>query len=618
MRGKLSWALLATVAALALAGCTEQEAKAPEASSSAQMAEDAIPANPDRNAYFGDLHLHTSLSFDAASAGTKTMPDDSYKYAQGETVMYLGSPVHRNAPLDFLAVTDHSEYMGIVNEASDPDGPYKDTDWPAKIKAMAGDMFKIMGIFSPAGFRGSEPPIPEFVTDARIKSNWQIIIDAAQKNYHPGKFTTFVAYEWSPMPGGAHMHRNVIFKGPNFPDRPFSSIDSQKPEDLWTYVEANRAKGIDSILIPHNSNLSQGLMFAFKDSYGNPFTRAYAERRVANERLVEMTQIKGTSETRPEFSPTDEFANFELISWGPSGEDVDLRGAYIRPALERGLEIESRIGKNPFRLGFVGASDFHSGVSSSEENNFPGALGISDSQADPKRTLTEINQVMRVPVTVLSASGITGVWAEKNTRSSIFNAMKRREVFATSGPRIRVRMFAGWHYKDGLTADENWVHEAYAGGVPMGADLPNTEDAKAAPHFLLDAVKDPDSGSLDRVQVIKLWYEGGTAHEKIYNVLWAGDRRIDAATGKLPPVGNSVDLKTATYDNSIGATELKGEWTDPEFDPSQSALYYARAIEIPTPRWSTYLAVRNNLPLSKDVPATLQERAWTSPIFYTP
>lgn len=619
MRDRRTTALAIGLVGLVAACSGEGERQTQEAASAppSQTAASDIPANPNRNAYFGDLHLHTSMSFDAAASGTRTMPEDSYRYARGEEVEYFGQRVRRNAPLDFLAVTDHSEYMGIVNDASDPDGPYAGTDWPARLAAARGKALEVMRIFSPSAFRGNEGPIPEFVTDERIKSHWQMTIHAAQEFYEPGEFTTFVAYEWSPMPGGAHLHRNVIFKGPEFPDRPFSAIDSQRPEDLWTYAEANRAEGMDSLLIPHNSNLSEGLMFALRDSDGNPLTRAYAERRRSNERLVEITQNKGTSETRPEFAPTDEFADFELISWGATDESVDLAGGYVREGLKRGLVVQDETGANPFRLGFVGGSDFHSGVSSSEENNFPGGLGSTDAQTDPEQVLTENNPVMNVPVTVLSASGITGVWAERNTREDIFEALKRREVFATSGPRIQVRMFAGWRYEDGLTEGADWVGRAYAEGVPMGADLMPTA-GDAAPRFLLSALKDPDSGNLDRIQVIKVWLEDGQAQETVFDAVWAGEREPDRDTGMLPPVGNSVDVETATYTNDIGAARLIGEWTDPEFEPGQAALYYARVLEIPTPRWSTYLAARNNLPPSDAVPPTLQERAWTSPIFYTP
>jgi len=565
-----------------------------------------------RRALFGDLHLHTGNSFDAASSATNTTPEDAYRFAQGEAVEYFGRPVQRQAPLDFLAVTDHAEYLGVAKAASDPQGPFSDTSWPADLAEKSKNVMDFMRVFSTAGFRGAEP-IPEFVTDEVITTNWQNQMDAAEKYYRPGEFTTFVAFEWSPMPGGAHMHRNVIFKGPDFPEMPYSAIESMKPEDLWTYAEAQIDAGRDLVLIPHNSNLSHGLMFAFKDSYGNDLTAAYAQRRSRLERLVEITQNKGTSETRPEFSPTDEFAGFELLEWGVGDEGVDLAGGFVRTAFKRGLQLQESLGSNPFVFGLIGSSDFHSGLTSAEEFNFPGGLGSTDEQTDPNRVLTSINPVMGTPTTVMSASGLTGVWAEENTRESIFAALKRREVFATSGPRMQVRLFAG-DYPEGMTKDSNWVNQAYEKGVAMGSDLPSGQ----VPRFILQALKDPDSGNIDRIQVVKIWLEDGEAREKVFDALWAGDRQVDPDTGKLPPVGNTVDTTTATFTNTIGAVSLIGEWSDPEFDPGQAAIYYARVLEIPTPRWSTYLAVNNGLPLSKDVPATLQERAWTSPVFHNP
>ncbi|MEO6338547.1 MAG: DUF3604 domain-containing protein, partial [Caulobacteraceae bacterium] len=465
-----------------------------------------------------------------------------------------------------------------------------------------------------SGFQGG-PRIKEFLDAEMIAGNWRREVAAAERNYHPGRFTTFAAFEWSAMPGGAHLHRNVIFRGPKFPDRPFSAIDSPRPEDLWSYAETLRGQGIDSLLIPHNSNLSGGLMFALRDSENNPITRAYAERRAANERLVEMSQNKGTSETRPDLSPTDEFAGFELMGARP-GHDGDVGGAYVRQALRRGLEVKARVGANPFNYGFVGASDYHSGLSATEEFNFPGALGRSDSQANPKALLNDVSPITGLPLTVLSAGGLTGVWAEENTREAIFDALRRREVFGTSGGRMQVRMFASWDYPAGLLRRPDWLKAAYRLGVPMGADLAGPGAKGRTPRFLLQALKDPQSGALDRIQVVKVWYAGGEAHEKVYDAVWSGARRVDPKSGKLPPVGNSVDLKTGLYSNAIGAVQLIGEWTDPDFDAAAPAIYYARVLEIPTPRWTTLLAIKNGLALAPSVPATLQERAWTSPIFY--
>jgi hypothetical protein len=576
-----------------------------------------VPSNPDREAFFGDMHLHTALSFDAIASGTRTTPEDAYRYARGEAVEYFGRPVRRRRPLDFLAVTDHSEYLGVPFDATDPNGPLAGTPWPDTIAEVEGDTLGYMRLFSASAFRATAPPIEDLRTESLVTSNWQREIDAAERYNEPGRFTTLVAYEWSPMPGGAHLHRNVIFRGPDYPDRPFSALDSQRPEDLWSYVEALRERGIDSVLIPHNSNMSQGLMFATTDSAGDPITREYAMRRLINERLVEIAQNKGTSETRPEFGAPDEFADFELLSL-PAEAGADPAGGYVRHALARGLEIEAAIGINPFRFGLIGSSDFHSGVSATEEDNFTGALGRSDDMQHPAQILTEINPVAGAPATVFSAGAITGVWAHSNTRGAIFDALKRREAFATSGTRIRVRLFAGTGFADDFLERPGWVAAAYAQASPMGADLPRIANADRPLQIAVHATRDPDGANLDRIQIVKIWRENGAAREAVFDVAWSGNRVPDPATGRLPPVGNSVDLETAGYTNTIGAAELGVVWTDADFDASVPAIYYARALEIPTPRWSTYLAVRNAQPLPDDVPLTLQERAWTSPVFYDP
>lgn len=577
----------------------------------------AATPNPDREALFGDLHLHTGFSFDAIASGTQTTPEDAYRYALGEAVEYMGRPVRRREPLDFLAVTDHAEYLAVPYDAADPNGLFGGTRWPAAIAAVESDTLRYMQLFSPSGFRGTAPVIAELATAPIIMSNWQREIAAAERYNQPGRFTTLVAYEWSPMPGGAHLHRNVIFRGPNYPERPFSALDSQRPEDLWSYVEALRGRGIDSVLIPHNPNMSQGLMFATTDSNGDPITREYAARRLANERLVEIAQNKGTSETRPEFGTPDEFASFELLTL-PAEANADPAGGYVRQALARGLEIEAATGVNPFRFGLIGSSDFHSGVSSTEEDNFPGALGRSDDMQRPAEVLNDVNPVAGAPATIFSAGALTGVWAEANTREAIFAALQRREAFATSGTKIRVRLFAGWGYADDLLARRDWVRRAYADGLPMGADLPRAPRRGQPLKIVVYATRDPNGANLDRVQIVKIWRENGAAREAVLDVAWSGDRVPEAGSDRLPSVGNSVDLATATYSNTIGAAQLGVVWTDEDFDPDVPAIFYARVLEIPTPRWSTYLAVRNGLPLPQGVPAILQERAWTSPVFYSP
>ncbi|MCP5143707.1 MAG: DUF3604 domain-containing protein [Gammaproteobacteria bacterium] len=581
----------------------------------ARQGDDSVPRNPLRNAYFGDLHLHTIHSYDAAWAGARTTPRDAYRYAQGFPVVYMGQTVQRKAPLDFLAVADHSEYMAVAMEILQPDGPFSQTDWPPQMLAEGLPGFRKL---LTSGFYGNEY-YPELNTEALKRSNWQDVIDVANEFNQPGRFTTFAAYEWSNTPGGAHFHRVVVFPGPKYPEVPFSALDSRHPEDLWRYADNNRANGIDSVLIPHNTNLSNGLHFSYNDSYGNPITREFAEQKARNEVLVEMTQIKGTSETHPMLSPDDEFAGFEIIEHWNGQQPGEIHGSYAREGYARGMEIAERVGANPYQYGMIGSSDYHSSTSATEEDNHTGALGEGDFPfgENIERVLTATNPVLRAPIAALSASGVAGVWAEQNTREAIFAAFQRREVFATSGPRIRVRLFAG-DYPQGLVERGGWLSTAYAQGVAMGGEIAPRAAGAESPGFIVHALKDPDGANLDRIQIIKVWRENGASREQVVDVAWSGARTRDPSTGKVPAVGDSVDLTTATYTNDIGAAELAGEWRDPEFNASARAVYYARVIEIPTPRWPTYLAVRNNMPVPGSVPATHQERAWTSPVFYNP
>lgn len=576
--------------------------------------DESVPINPLRNAYFGDLHLHTSHSYDAAWGDTRTTRADAYRYAQGFPVEYLGKTVKRNAPLDFLAIADHAEYLGVVMQILNKEQPFADTSWPEELTAEGRPGFsRIMR----TAFYGPEP-IAELNTDAIKRGNWQQVIDAAEKFNQPGKFTAFVAFEWSNTPDGSHFHRVSVLPGPKYPEVPFSALDSRHPEDLWRYADANRARGIDSILIPHNMNLSNGMQFAYTDSYGKPIDREFATVKARNERLVEVTQIKGTSETHPELSPDDEFAGFEVLDHNVQGRRGEVHGSYTREGYARGMEIAERTGVNPYQYGLVGSSDYHSSTSATEEDNHTGALGNSDFPFgdNVQKILTSTNAVLRAPVAALAASGIAGIWAEQNTREALFAAMQRREVFATSGPRIQVRLFAGWNYPAGLVQRNGWVRDAYANGVPMGGDLAPPPKAGARPRFLVQALKDPDGGNLDRIQIVKVWRDAGQSHERVIDVVWSGDRKRDPTTGKVPEIGTSVDVATASYTNTIGAAQLAGEWEDSEFNPRAPAVYYARVIEIPTPRWPTYLAVRNNQPIPDSVPPTHQERAWTSPIFF--
>jgi len=578
----------------------------------ASQGADAPPPG-ERQVYFGDLHLHTSYSADAAASRTGTVPADAYRYAMGEPITYLGKTIRRRAPLDFLAVTDHAEYLGNVRLAMQGELEVPGEGWSELLadRAPGASMFALMGRVVD-GIRGIDTP--GLTNPALVRDHWMDEIAAAERYNTPGKFTAFVAFEYSPTlsSNSAHLHRNVIFRGPDYPSMPFGATDSMKPEALWAYAEANRKRGIDSLMIPHNSNLSEGLAFQYDDFYGNPMTRAYAENRLRNEPLVEITQNKGTSETLPEISPDDEFADFELLT----SHGGDPRGGYVRPGLQRGLEIADKLGVNPYEYGFVGASDYHSGASSTEEDNFPGGLGLGDAHGDPRSVISQDSPILGAPLAGLSASGLTGIWADSNTREALFDAMRRRETFATSGPRMRVRLFAGWGDASAFASKADWAKQAYRWGVPMGGNLAPRASGTGAPTLLVQAARDPKSGNLDRIQIVKLWRKGGKSFERIYDVAWSAGRRM--VGGKIEPVGNTVDAEKATYTNTIGAAELFGTWTDPDFDPSQRALYYARVLEIPTPRWATYLAKETGIPLKQGTPAWLQERAWTSPVFYTP
>ena len=595
----------------------------------------AVAVNPLRTAYFGDLHLHTTYSLDAwIFFATRVVPDDAYRFAKGETVQYLGQPVQRRQPLDFLAVTDHAENIGVMNELDDPNSaishsdlgksfaqalaPYTQPDGSRnRLSQLHTGLPEMVWKFLEAGFAGRSR-IPEALQGSSAPA-WQREIEAANRNYQPGRFTTFIAYEWSSTPNGRNLHRNVIFRGDKAPS-PFTALDSQKPEDLWAWLEQIRKEGYEALAIPHNPNFSSGLMYDWVDSEGRPIDEAYAEHRALNEPLNEIGQVKGVSETYPLLSPEDELANFEILA-DPRVKGSQA-GSYLRDALGRGLVLQRLVGANPYKFGFVGASDLHSGLSVSAQADYGGSQGVVNlggGQPTAQEVATLVgagNSDLQFDLKT-SSGKLTGVWAESNTRESIYEALRRRETFATSGTELKFRFFGGWELDTRLLHHKDWVAAAYAHGVPMGSDLPAKPASAKAPRFAVWAVKDPNSGNLDRLQVIKVWEAGGQQHENVFDVAWAGQRKSDPKTGKLPPVGDTVDLEAGTYTNTIGAAELQAVWQDPHFDPRQSAAYYLRALEIPTPRWSTLLAIHHHLPLPKDVPATEQQRGWSSPIWYS-
>jgi hypothetical protein len=591
-----------------------------------QQSSPILKGNPLRDAYYGDLHLHTSYSPDAYLAnGTRVDPDQAYRFARGEPgrYLYLGEEVRRpTPPLDFLAVTDHSEYLGVLNTLQDPESPLSRSETGKELKEEGLEAFSRLGGFS------SGASVPGVDMKAISQSAWQRTIEAANRNYQPGKFTTFIAYEWTAMKGG-QWHRNIIFCGDKAPN-PFTAVDSIKPEDLWNYLENIRKQGYEALAIPHNPNLSNGLMFDWVDSGGRRIDQAYAELRASNEPLIEISQNKGQSETLPGLSPNDEFANFEVLENLPfASMKTKAEGSYVRDGLGRGLEIAKQAGGiNPFKYGFVGSSDFHTGLIDSSERAYTGLCGAVDpSKEMPElRTFAQrwtrgkaelVDQFTRYMYDSGSAN-LTGAWAEQNTRESIYAAFRRKETFATSGTRLKFRFFGGWGYRSGLLKTKDWVREAYRGGVPMGGDLPPQVGRQKAPTFMMWAAKDSNGANLDRLQIVKVWLENGKHAEKIFDVALSNGRKVDPETGKARPVGNTVDLRTATYSNTIGATVLSAMWQDPHFDPKVPAAYYLRVLEIPTPRWSTIVAVARRQPIPGRVPATIQERGWSSPIWYSP
>ena len=593
------------------------------------------------NVYWGDMHVHTSYSSHDAYIGgwNRVDPSVAYRFARGEEVeAFNGMRVRLQRPLDFLVVADHAEGLGVASalqrdDSEFPDSPlgkqFRDawTEYVSKSTAEGPTLYSptvapLMGLF------WNEPIDPPY-----RRTLWQQVIANADAYNDPGKFTAFIGYEWtssiaveSPETGLANLHRVVVFKDgaeETAQTYPFSQADSVKPEDLWRHLADYQARtGGEALAIPHNSNLSQGLMFPEQIGTGKPLDADWATLRSQFETIMEITQIKGDSETHPVLSPTDEFADFETWNdWaGPPATDfvpddpedfvARKRGSYARAALQTGLKLEAELGINPFKLGFIGSTDSHTSLSTPDEDNFWGKWSIGVPSAE------------RVSTSAygwsMSAAGLAAVWSTQNTREALFAAMKRREVYATTGPRIAVRFFGGWDFSKADAAAPDFARIGYAQGVPMGGDLIRNAEAKA-PRFLVHAMKDPNGANLDRVQVIKGWLNSdGELQEKIYNVVWSGDRQLKA-DGSLDPVGSTVDVPAATYWNTIGDAELATVWQDPDFNPAERAFYYARVLQIPTPRWPAYearfFAVKD---LPEDVPLITRDRAYTSPIWYTP
>jgi hypothetical protein len=594
-------------------------AGAAAADSEGEPGRDSGKPNPLKNVYFGEQHLHTRASPDAFVIGVRGTWEDAYNWAMGKEIKLstTGETIKKSTPYDFVAITDHAEYFAVMPRLIDPKDDLSKTELG---KALQSGKSDITDPESPInqilGSLITSTPMAEFVKPELVTSNWKTYVDTANKFNKPGKFTTLIGWEWTSIPNGRNMHRNVFFRDDSGPGAPFSAFDSIYPQDLWTFQEIHRNLGKDNIAIPHNGNVSDGWMFSPNTFLGGAMDARHAARQQANEPLTEIIQTKGSSDTHPLMSPNDEFANFELFqNMINVGQPSQVRYGYFRQALADGMALEGKLRSNPFKYGIVSGADSHSAYSNNEEFNFHGSHGRADDT--PQKRLDPRPNPSGDIGAVVGSAGATGVWAEENTRAAIFEGMKRRETYGTSGPLIRLRFFGGWSYPQDLVTDKEFVKKAYEGGVPMGGDLP--KKASEAPTFAVWALKDPESGNLDRVQIIKTFVNRwGRPGEKIYDVAWSDNRTPDPETGNLPPVGNTVDVKNATYTNTIGDTQLSAVWTDPDFDIMQRAAYYVRVLEIPTPRWSTYDAAKLGVEPPTAVPATIQERAWSSPIWYTP
>jgi hypothetical protein len=622
-------------------GIMEREVSLPDA---------AAPVNPERNAYFGDLHVHTEYSFDAYTFAALATPRDAYRYAMGEAIPHpVGFNIQLDRPLDFYAVTDHAMMMGVARVAADTSSELSRLPVSEPLHNInREDNRGTLSLLSRGEVFGNfVPQLVQLMRDGDVdqemvmeitRSTWADSVDAADEAYMPGKLTTFAAYEYATSTAKrGNLHRNVIFRATDkLPAVPFSRLNSQNPEGLWEWMDGLREQGIESLAIPHNSNGSNGQMFKLVDWAGDPMGEDYVTRRLRNEPLVEVTQIKGTSETHPLLSDSDEWAGFEIMDYRvatklPSAPD----GSYARQALRYGLELEAGGAGNPYKFGMIGSTDTHVGGGATREDQFFSKAGVMDGTADRRGSIpanwfigtlaswlapelvTEVdgNTYMKSSTfEYWGASGLAAVWAEQNTRESIYDAFRRRETFATSGPRIKLRFFAGLDYPETLAEDAMAVSKAYDGGVSMGGDLPG--EAGASPGFLAWAVADPRSAPLQRLQVVKGWERDGKTFEKVFDVACSDGNAPAPGTFRCPDNGARVDSADCSISRDVGAAELKVLWQDPEFEEDLEAFYYLRALENPSCRWSTWDALRAGVEPRSDLPGTIQERAWSSPIWY--
>lgn len=652
--------------ALLLVACSDGESLVDRTSNFAGSSDDAtsntriavnheildrrVPAaNANRDVFFGDLHVHTQYSFDAYSFGTTTSPYDAYRYAKGAPLQHpSGYEIQLREPLDFYAVTDHAMFLGVVKAAANPNTDVSQYETSKPIHNInAPDN---MGLFSVAqrmrNFGGFIPGMLAGLDDGSVdpevierisKAAWEDTVNAADQFNDPGRFTTFAAYEYtSSSHDSGNLHRNVIFKGTaTLPALPFSRFNSQNPEGLWDWMDGLRANGIESLAIPHNSNGSNGQMFKLEDWAGNPLDDDYAEQRMRNEPIVEITQVKGTSDTHPLLSPNDDWADFEIypLRVGTSLPS-QASGSYVREALMNGMEIAAKGGVNPYHFGLVGASDTHVSGNSDDEETYFSKAGVLDgtavgrgsvpaplgyelaARAFAPELLSNIEgraYIQGAGISTWGASGIAAVWAEENTREAIFEAFRRKETFATTGPRIKLRFFSGYGLKESMSAATDPIAGAYAAAVPMGGDL--SVQTEAVPEFFVWALADKLGAPLQRAQIVKGYMKEGKAHEKIYDVACSDGNTPDPSTHRCPDNGAKVNLDDCSITADVGNQELKTIWQDPEHSYDQDAFYYVRVLENPTCRWSTWDANRAGAEPRPDLAKTLQERAWSSPIW---
>lgn len=599
----------------------------------AQYSPYATGTHPQR-LLWGDTHLHTSYSTDAALLGNTLDPEQAYRFARGETVTSsTGLRARLLQGLDFVVVADHSENLGLATMMAESNPELLTSEFGRKLHALfqSGELLKAMTFYDGKVAEGRDP-LP--LSDTLKQSMWRRMTAVAESNNVPGVFTAIIGYEWTGTPGGSNLHRNVIYRDDAvLADTvlPFTAYQSTDPERLWDWMAAYEQKTGGKVLaIPHNGNLSNGLMFDNITLESRQALNAdYAKRRMRWEPVYEVTQMKGDGEAHPLLSSSDEFADFETWDAGSftrAKKPGMIEREYAREALKRGLVFQASLGANPFQFGLIGSTDSHTSLATSREENFFGKAPPFEPSANATRFEENITGHYADPDGIdyaisharASASGLAAVWANENTRAGIWDALSRREVYATTGTRISVRLFAGWNFQPEDLGRSDFVSHGYTHGVPMGGELRGAQSGDT-PAFLIHALRDPDGANLDRIQVIKGWVDtAGVSHERVYDIAVSSGRKVNASGRSLAPVGNTVDAVSALYRNDIGEPALSARWVDPHFDARQRAFYYARVLEIPTPRWTTYDALRFGISLPATVPVSLQERAYTSPVWYVP